>query len=325
MVANVGYVGTHDVRQLVQTGYLNASPLPSGTTVCMANKQFNPSSPYYNGTPGSNPCSFSANQIVNIAKPCPPGTTASALGTCYNTGGIGYVEPLFSAEYNGLQSQLTYNGGKLAQTGLVYTYSHAIDFEDNGAGSGSGGLAWNYPGYYARNRASAGFDQTHNLEIWGVYNLPFGHGHAMASSGAGNWILGGWQLNGQFSHISGTPFTVSANSNTANAQGEPLYANLVAPYHQLSGHARSAGSAVSGGKLWFDPSSFANPTQPTYTATEAPSAITSPVFGNTNRNEYCPLSVWTFQQSCFCPRMYSVWTFSRNVAFSLSFDDSRSM
>jgi hypothetical protein len=286
MVANVGYVGTHDVRQLIQTGYLNSSPLPSGNTICMANKQFNPSSPYYNGTLGSNPCSFSANQIVNIGKPCPPNTTASALGTCYNTGGIGYVVPLFSAEYNGLQSQLTYNGGRYAQFGAVYTYSKAIDFEDNGAGSGSGGLAWNYPAYYYRNRALAGFDQTHNFEFWGIYNLPFGRGHAWASNGVGNAVLGGWQLNGQFSHISGTPFTVSANSNTANAQGEPLYANLVAPYHQLGGHARTANSNVSGGKLWFDTSSFANPAQPAYTATEAPSTITSPAFGNTNRNEF---------------------------------------
>jgi hypothetical protein len=275
MVANVGYVGTHDVRQLTQTGYLNSSPLPSGTTPCMANGQYNPST----GLTGK--CSFAANQIVN-EQWC----TGTTNLTCYNTGGIGYVKPLFSAEYNGLQSQLNYNGGRYAQLGVVYTYSKAIDFEDNGAGSGSGGLAWNYPAYYARNRALAGYDQTHNLELWGIYNLPFGRGHAWASNGAGNAILGGWQLNGQFSHISGTPFTVNANSNTANAQGEPLYANLVAPYHQLGGHARTAGSPVSGGKLWFDAASFANPAQPSYTATETPSQITPPVFGTTNRDEF---------------------------------------
>jgi Carboxypeptidase regulatory-like domain len=315
MVGNVGYVGTHDVRQLIQTGYLNSGPLPSGTTVCMANKQFNPSSPYYNGTLGSNPCSFSANQIVNIGKPCPPGTTASALGTCYNTGGIGYVEPLFSAEYNGLQSQLNYTGGRFTQFGLVYTYSKAMDFEDNGAGSGSGGLVWNYPAYYNRNRALAGYDQTHNLEFWGIYNLPFGRGHAWASNGVGNAILGGWQLNGQFSHISGTPFTVSANANTANAPGEPLYANLVAPYHQLGGHARIAGSPVSGGKIWFDPSSFANPAQPTYTATETPSQITSPVFGTTNRNEFRGPGVSYANASLF--RAFTVY---RESQFQIRFE-----
>lgn len=273
-VGNVGYVGTHDVRQLIQTGYLNSSPLPSGATPCMANGYYNPST----GLTGK--CSFAANEIINRQ------WCTGANLTCYNTGGIGYVEPLFSADYNALQSQLTYNGGRQAQLGVVYTYSHAIDLEDNGAGSGSGGLAWNYPAYYGLNRGNAGYDETNNLQIWGIYNLPFGRGHAWASSGVGSAILGGWQLNGQFSHVSGTPFTVSANSNTANAEGEPLYANLVAPYHQLSGHARSAGSNINGGKLWFDTSSFANPTQPTYTATELPSAITPPVFGNSNRNEF---------------------------------------
>jgi hypothetical protein len=273
-VGNVGYVGTHDVRQLIQTGYLNSSPLPTGATPCMANGQYNPST----GLTGK--CSFAANEIINEQ------WCTGANLTCYNTGGIGYVEPLFSADYNALQSQLNYNGGRLAQMGVVYTYSHAIDLEDNGAGSGSGGLAWNYPAYYSLNRGNAGYDQTNNLQVWGIYSLPFGRGHAWASNGVGNAVLGGWQLNGQFSHISGTPFTVSANSNTANAEGEPLYANLVAPYHQLSGHSRIAGDPVSGGKLWFDTSSFANPAQPTYTSTETPSQITPPVFGDTRRNEF---------------------------------------
>ncbi len=274
-VGNVGYVGTHDVRQLTQTGYLNAGPLPSGSTPCMANGQWNPST----GLTGA--CNFDANEIIN-EQWC--AGTDNLL--CYNTGGIGYVMPLFSATYNALQSQLTYRGGGLAQFGVVYTYSHAIDFEDNGAGSGSGGLTWNYPAYYSRNRADASFDQTHNLEIWGLYNLPFGEGHALANNRIGDEILGGWQLNGQLSHFSGSPFSVSANSNTVNAPGEPLFADLVAPYKQIGSHSQSSSSSFSGGKPWFDPSSFANPVQPTYTATESPSSIVSPVFGNTNRNQF---------------------------------------
>ncbi|MGA8529032.1 MAG: TonB-dependent receptor [Acidobacteriaceae bacterium] len=306
-VANVGYVGTHDVRQFTQTGYLNAGPLPSGSTPCMANGYFNPST----GLTG--PCNFQANTIIN-EKWCTGATTAAGT-TCYNTGGIGTVEPLFSASYNGLQSQLTYSGGASKQLGVVYTYSHAIDFEDNGAGSGSGGLSWNYPAYYSRNRADAGFDQTHNLEIWGIYHLPFGKGQLWANGGVAGAILGGWQFNGQFSHISGSPFNVSANSNTTNAPGEPLYANLVKPYHELGGHARSAVTNVSGGKLWFDPTSFGNPTQPTYTATEAPGTIQSPVFGNTNRNEFRGPGVSVANASVF--RSFPVY---RESQFEIRFE-----
>ncbi len=274
LVMNLGYVGMHDVRQLVQTGYLNAAPLPSGSTPCMANGYWNPAT----GLTGK--CNFAANEIIN-EKWC----TGSSL-TCYNTGGIGMVEPLFSANYNGLQAQLTYNAGRLAQVGAVYTFSHAIDYEDNGAGSGSNGLAWNYPAYYRFNRATASYDVTNNIQLYGIYSLPFGRGHTWAQSGIANAILGGFQLNGQLGHTSGTPFTVSANSNNANSPGNPLYANLIGAYHQIGGHARSAGSPVSGGKVWFDPTVFANPVQPTYSATESPSAIAPPVFGNTQRYEF---------------------------------------
>jgi hypothetical protein len=45
--------------------------------------------------------------------------------------------PIFSANYNGLQSQVTHNAGTNATLGLVYTYSHAFNYADNGAGTGS--------------------------------------------------------------------------------------------------------------------------------------------------------------------------------------------
>jgi hypothetical protein len=283
-VANVGYVGTHQVRQLVQTGYLNAAPLPSGSTPCMANGQFNTSSAFYTHALGSNPCSFAANELINQAN-----CSTAASATCYNTGGIGMVMPLFSSYYSGLQSQLTYNGGASKQLGVVYTFSHAVDFEDNGAGSGSAGLTYNNPAYYAFNRAVAGYDRPHNLQIWGIYSLPFGRSHPWANTGIANAILGGFQLNGQLSHTSGAPFSVTANAGTTiNTPGQgSLYAELIAPYHQLSGRNRTAGStAVSGGNPWFDPSSFANPVEPPYTATQLPATIVAPQFGNTNRNQF---------------------------------------
>jgi len=285
IVANVAYVGTHQVRQLAGVSPLNASPLPDANSICMPNGQFNPNSGYATGPLGSNPCSFAANETINIGAPCPPGTTGKALGVCYNTAGITIVEPIFSSNYNGLQNQLTHNG-KDASFGVVYTWSHAFDYEDNGAGSGAAGTAWNLPAYYKKNRATSGYDRTHNLQIWSIYHLPFGHGQAFANHGLASAILGGFQVNGQFSHTSGAPFSVSAN-NSNNAQGGQNYADLIAPYKQLGGHSRIPGNtAVSGGKPWFDPTVFANPVQPSYTATEAPSAMIAPHFGNTHRNQF---------------------------------------
>ena len=312
-VANVGYVGTHSVRQF--TSYtLNAAQLPDGTTTCMANQQYNPSSPFYTHPLGQNPCNVAANQIVNLQH-C---ATASS-GTCYNTGGITMNRPVGSSNYNGLQSQLTRNAGRLAQFGVVYTWSHAFAFAENGAGTGNSGPAFSYPGYFGMNRATANYDRKNNLQIWGIYHLPFGKGQMLASQGLASAIFGGFQLNGQLSHTSGAPFSVNANSNALNANGTSEFADLVAPYHQLGGHSRTncvasaagcASNMVSGGKPWFDPASFASPVEPNYTTIATslglssatlltPSQIPAPHFGNTHRNQFRGPGVTAVNMSVF--------------------------
>jgi hypothetical protein len=100
-------------------------------------------------------------------------------------------------------------------------------------------------------------------------------------------IFGGFQLNGQVSHASGAPFSVSASgSSVINSPGNTLYADLVAPYHRLGGHAQAGTSSVSSGLPWFDPTSFRDPVQPTYSATQTPGTIIAPHFGSTHRNEF---------------------------------------
>jgi hypothetical protein len=136
------------------------------------------------------------------------------------------------------------------------------------------------------NRAQANQDQKHNVQIWGIYKPPFGYGQKwLNSNNVLSEIVGGWQMTGQYSYFGGVPFSVTANSNTLNAPGSTLYAQLVAPYQTLHGHNRTFGNtAVSGGKPWFNPASFANPTEPAFSA--ANTAIASPVFANTHRNEF---------------------------------------
>ena len=307
-VGNLGYVGTHAVRQFSGVT-LNAAPLPSGATTCMPNGQYNPST----GLSGA--CSFNANQLIN-QQHC----TALTGYVCYNTGGITMNEPIFDAEYSALQAQLARNAGTALQYGLSYTWSHAFDDADNGAGSGSTGPAYAYPGYFKLNRAESGYDRTNNLQFWGIYKLPFGGGQAFLTHGVASAIFGGFQLTGQVSHVSGAPFSVSPSSSAINAPGATEYAQLIAPYHQLGGHARSAGSPVSGGQTWFDPTSFANPVEPQYTNPSAPgyvncsvpSCMVSPTFGNTRRNEFRGPGVTNINASI--TRDFKVW---RESAFQI--------
>jgi hypothetical protein len=302
-VANVAYVGDHFVRQPAGINYLNAANFPSTSSPCMPNGQFSPTSGY------TGACSFNANETINIGAPCPPTATGTAQGTCYNTGGITINFPVFSSEYNALQTQLTRNAGKNASVGVVYTYSHAIDFEDNGAGSGSGGTTFNYPTMFRFNRALAGYDEKHNLQVWGVYSLPFGPGQMWLNHGLAGDIIGGWQLNGQFSHTSGFPFSINANSNTIGGFTPGFgatYAELTGSYQQEGGHNRKFGdTTVSGGRPWFNPASFSSPTE----------SAAAPVLPNTSRDKFRGPGNSQFNTSLF--KSFHVW---RETEFQVRFE-----
>jgi len=300
-VANVGYVGDHFVRQPAGINYLNSGNFPTATSPCMPNGQFSPGSGY------TGACSFNANQTINIGAPCPTTATGTAQGTCYNTGGITINYPVFSSGYNALQTQLTRNAGKNASLGVVYTYSHAIDFEDNGAGSGSAGTTFSYPLFYRFNRGSAGYDEKQNLQVWGVYSLPFGPGQMWMNHGLAGDIIGGWQLSGQVSHYSGFPFSISANSNTIGGFTPGFgatYAN--GSYQREGGHNRTPGNtAVSGGMPWFNPTGFTSPTE----------SAAAPVIPNTGRNEF--RGPGNSQTNATLVKSFHIW---REAAFQFRFE-----
>ncbi len=301
-VGTVGYVGDHFVRQQVNINYLNAANFPSSSSPCMANGQFSPTSGY------TGACSFTANETINIGAPCASTVTGTAQGTCYNTGGITFDMPLWSSGYNGLQTQLTRNAGKQASMGVVYTYSHAIDYEDNGAGSGSGGTAFNYPAFYRFNRGSAGFDEKHNLQVWGVYSLPFGPGQMWLNHGLAGDIIGGWELSGQFSHYSGFPFSVNANSNTIGGFTPGFgatYAQLTGSYQQESGHSQKAGTPISSGKPWFNPAIFSSPTE----------SAAAPVIPNTGRDQF--RGPGNTQTNASLVKNFKIW---REASFQFRFE-----
>ena len=142
----------------------------------------------------------------------------------------------------------------------AYTYSKAIDFADD---DGWQAVGWNWAPVFHRNRAAAGFDRTHILQMGWVYELPFGKGKMLAQSGIGNAILGGWRVNGIISAYTGTPFTVGAPGTSLNAPNNTQTADqLVASVPFLQG--------VGPGNHWYDNTAFA--------------AVTTQRFGTTGRN-----------------------------------------
>ncbi len=171
---------------------------------------------------------------------------------------VRYFTPFNTAQYNGLQTNVTRRFAS-SLLGASYTLSRAIGYTDDT----DGGLTFNYVPMLNRNKAVAGFDRTHNLQIYGNYELPFGQGKPMLSSGFVRHIVGGWQTNWILSRTSGTPFTVSASGTSLNAPGNSQTADQILANVDIPG-----GHGV--GQPYFNPNAFA--------------PVTEVRFGNTGRN-----------------------------------------
>lgn len=172
-----------------------------------------------------------------------PGRALARFGRIAN---INMLVPFNTASYDSFQTQINRRLNPDAQIGLTYTFSKAMGYADNS----DSGLTFNSLSQWARNRALTSFDRTHNLQLFGVYALPFGAGKRWATSGPASWFAGGWQVNGIVSQISGTPFTVTSAGTSLNAPGNTQTADLVASTVKILG-------GIGRGASWFDPTAFA--------------------------------------------------------------------
>ena len=184
------------------------------------------------------------------------------------------LTPFNTATYDSLQTQLNRRLSAGAQLGVSYTFSKAIGYADNS----DSGLTFHWAPMWERNRARTNFDRTHNLQIYGVYELPFGQGKRWASDGVASWLAGGWQLNGVFSALSGTPFTVGSVGTSLNAPGNTQTADQVLSEVKILGK-------VGHGESYFDPNAFA--------------PVTAVRFGTSGRNSLRGPGLTNFDASLF--------------------------
>ncbi len=195
---------------------------------------------------GSRAIRQTANVNINAAGPGGGNSGRALFPQFGRTANINSMRPFNTATYNSLQTQVTRRLSDSSIFGLTYTFSKAINYADQS----DSGLTWNWVPMLERNRALAGFDRTHNLQIYGVYGLPFGGGKRWASQGVLARIVGGWQLNAIFSRASGTPFTVTSSGTSVNAPGNTQTADQVLPEVAILG-------GVGRGQSYFDPNAFA--------------------------------------------------------------------
>ncbi len=159
--------------------------------------------------------------------------------------------PAYSDKYNSLQATLRKRLSKGLSMNWAFTYQHDI-----------GDLPFQttnvfIPQYFRRNYTTTSTDRTFNLYVGTTYELPFGKGKTFARSGPASWVVGGWTLNGLFSHISGSPFNVTASNASCNCPGlNTQTANQILPTVDLVGRG-------VGGTSYFNPSAYAPVTTPT--------------------------------------------------------------
>jgi hypothetical protein len=150
--------------------------------------------------------------------------------------------------YHSLQVKFDrrFSGGFMLTT--AYTFSKGINFTED-----LGGLAIHFAPHL--NRARMSDNRTQVFVQSYMYELPFGRGKRWVQSGPGALILGGWQLQGILSLMSGQWVTPSAAAAFLNAPGNASRPDWVAPIRYIR--------EVGRGQKWFDISAFAVPAQNT--------------------------------------------------------------
>ena len=156
-----------------------------------------------------------------------------------------------TSNYNALQVKLDHKWAHGFLLTTAYTWAKALAYR---AETGSDGGTAVYPvtsGPFAnfhRNYMNLSRDRTHTFVQSYIYELPFGKGKPWLQQGIGNWILGGWQLSGIMTIMSGTPLDFNASGTSLAMSGTRQTPIQVAPFHVLGGIGTTAN--------WFDPSAF---------------------------------------------------------------------
>jgi len=226
---------------------------------------------------------------INAAPPG-GGTTGRLLyPTTGSTSDITSNQPFRGASYHGLQAQLTRRVSRGVNTGLIYTWSHAINYNDNSTYSG---LTFAYPTYWDRNKATAGFDRTNNLQWWMVAQSPFGKNGRWMTSGFAGKVLGGWELNTALSKLSGLPFTITDAGTVLNAPGNTQVADLVKSSVAIGKTARSGTNAVANLPAYFDITAFAPVTGAARFGTSSRNMLRGPGLFNLDASIVREFGIW---------------------------------
>ncbi|MCU1293637.1 MAG: TonB-dependent receptor, partial [Bryobacterales bacterium] len=226
MTVQAAYVGQKNTHLVVPQAYFQKVLQPNGTVT---------NSPFLSGNQAL------VSEIGQIS-----GSEASG-NQSYNA-----LQVVFQKRLGGgLEFQANYTWSKCMSDAIGYY----------GAGGQSGSQSAYFQNEYdaAAEWGPCFYDVKHVFSGYVTYDLPFGRNRMYGKNlnKVVNAVVGDWQVNAIPSFHTGFPLTVSANDVSGTNSRGPR-ANCIAPSNVLG--TQNASSTLGGGYLWFDPSSFAQPT-----------------------------------------------------------------
>ncbi len=196
----------------------------------------------------------------------PIGTVINGITTTtptYGPNGLGLVKESASVgnmNYNALQAVLQKRASNGLEAQVSYTYQKCMANSAGYYGSW-GGESQNADSYWQNifspngDYAQCYWDSKHVLNGYAVYDLPFGRGkqfgHDMPT--AVNAVVGNWSLNPSVTWHGGFPLNLRAGDVSGTQ-------DIFSPRPDCNGPVSYPKTSVPGGKLWFDASSFSQPT-----------------------------------------------------------------
>jgi hypothetical protein len=164
-----------------------------------------------------------------------------------------------NTDYNALEVTLHRNFVQGVSFDVNYTWSHNLaNFVDNLTGGAFPQNAYNYG-----NEMSNSILDVENRFVGDlIWQLPLGTGrrYLAHTSGAGQWMLGGWQFNAIVTAQTGSPFGITApdTTGTAPSGGQDSYADCIG--NPFAGATSDPSQYVAGGTGFFiNPAAFAIP------------------------------------------------------------------
>jgi hypothetical protein len=207
---------------------------------------------------GNHGVDMGSDQNINASPVIAPTSTNDTAYLPYfpHTGNVTQFFVPVSAMYNALQAKIDRRFSTSLGITTSLSYQKGMAYYNGGDDDGFYGFYLN--GQYHRNWGLNDFNRTLSFVQSYVYQLPFGKGKPLFNnaSSALDKIVGGWQLEGIMTLMTGTPFTVTYSSTYLNlAQGGTNTPIQVGPATKLHG----INTTPNGGSPWFDTTAFAAP------------------------------------------------------------------